>query len=231
MSRGADPDDRKAFASSRLEALRVAVSELSWLLGRGYAELAALTLVGDKHQLTGRQRHAVRRCACTDTQQRVRQGSRRLTVDAQHVGIDTFNVLIGVERALGGGALLRGRDGALRDVGGVHGTWRRAQQTDQAITLLDTRLAPAGRVTWLLDQPVSNSGRLAARLRDHAEAHALAWTVEVVVSPDRVLKGWEGLVATADGVILDAAPAWIDLVDGLVPEAWVVDLGSPPESG
>ena len=46
------------FAPERIDALRTAVSELSWLLGRGYQSKSALKLVGDRHNLRERQRLA-----------------------------------------------------------------------------------------------------------------------------------------------------------------------------
>ncbi|MGZ3397481.1 MAG: DUF434 domain-containing protein, partial [Isosphaeraceae bacterium] len=59
--RGPDPRDGEAFGPSAVPALRGAVSDLSWLLGRGYAIVSAVKLVGDRWSLTERQRLAVRR--------------------------------------------------------------------------------------------------------------------------------------------------------------------------
>ena len=59
--RGPDPRDREAFAPSCVPALCTAVADLSWLLGRDYAPVSALKLVGDRYSLTERQRQAVRR--------------------------------------------------------------------------------------------------------------------------------------------------------------------------
>ena len=64
--RGPDPRDAEAFGAAAWPALREAVHELSWLLGRGYAIVSALKLVGDRWSLTERQRMAVRRAACSD---------------------------------------------------------------------------------------------------------------------------------------------------------------------
>ncbi|HYP53983.1 MAG TPA: DUF434 domain-containing protein, partial [Pyrinomonadaceae bacterium] len=66
--RGAHPEDERLFAPSQVAALREAVGELSWLFGRGYAPRSAVKLVGDRHSLTGRQRLAVARAACSDEQ-------------------------------------------------------------------------------------------------------------------------------------------------------------------
>ncbi|MDB5297887.1 MAG: hypothetical protein JWO31_3870, partial [Phycisphaerales bacterium] len=66
--RGPHPDDGRLFHPDRWPALRTAAAELSWLLSRGYGEVAALKVVGDRHALSARQRSAVRRAACTDDQ-------------------------------------------------------------------------------------------------------------------------------------------------------------------
>ncbi len=51
-----------------------------------------------------------------------------------------------------------------------------------------------------------------------------------MASPDRVLAADRGIVATADGGILDRGPRWLNLarqvVERCVPEAWIVDLSS-----
>ncbi|HEY0082494.1 MAG TPA: DUF434 domain-containing protein, partial [Pyrinomonadaceae bacterium] len=64
--RSAHPADWQLFDASRVADLRSAVAELSWLLTRGYASKSALKLVGDRYELTERQRLAVSRAACPD---------------------------------------------------------------------------------------------------------------------------------------------------------------------
>src|SRR5262249_11806265 len=88
--------------------------------------------------------------------------------------VDGFNQLVTIERALAGGAILRGRDSALRDIASVHGTWRRSESTQQAIALV-ARSLPASGVAWVLDAPVSNSGRLAQLLREQGPGWAPRW--------------------------------------------------------
>jgi len=93
--RGPDPRDAEQFADDHWPRLRAAVADLSWLLGRGYAEVSARKLVGDRHALTERQRMAVMRCACSDEALAGRL-SRRLDPEAlrgRRLGIDGFNVL------------------------------------------------------------------------------------------------------------------------------------------
>lgn len=54
--RGPHPADRDLFAPPQHAALAQAVADLSWLLGRGYGEVAAIDLVGDRYGLRARQR-------------------------------------------------------------------------------------------------------------------------------------------------------------------------------
>src|ERR1051326_1793260 len=135
--RGAHPADDKLFAARHLPAMLQAVADLSWLLGQGYAPSASLTLVGDHFRLKERQRLAVARAACSDEQKASRQ-SRRLTLEkihGQELLIDGFNLTITIETALSGGVLLNCRDGCIRDMWSVHGTYRSVAETEKAICL------------------------------------------------------------------------------------------------
>lgn len=218
--RGPHPRDRELFGDAKHARLREAVEHLTWLLERGYSDDAALKLVGDRFGLTVRQRQAVRRCSCSDTAL-VRRRAHRVAPEAlagRPLFVDGFNVLIGVECALSGALLLVGRDGAYRDLASVHGTYRTVNETPEAVTLwisATEKLAPSG-VHVYLDAPVSNSGRLAELVR--AASPTESWSVELVSSPDRLLESVrDGVVASADGVILDECGHWIDLV------AWTVE--------
>jgi hypothetical protein len=231
--RGPDPRDRHAFDPSTWPALREAVADLSWLLGRGYAEPSALKLVGDRLSLTERQRAAVRRCACTGAAL-LRRRQHRRSLDMLRGGsihIDGFNVLTTIESALGGGVVLVGRDGCYRDLAGVHGTYRKVEETRPALLLLGKFLADRGlsRALWYLDSPVSNSGRLKGEILEAAREKRWRWEVELVFNPDPILIHSEQTVATADSAILDRCAAWVSLaravVEAAVPGAFVVDLG------
>ena len=229
--RGPHPADTDLFAPPWVPVLSNAVGELSWLLTRGYPPGATLKLVGDRYALTERQRWAVGRAACTDAQCARRSTTQQPATDlaGRPVSIDGFNLLITLETALSGGVVLRGRDGALRDLSSVHGTYRAVQETDRAIRLVVATLLPLrpGPVRWLLDQPVSNSGRLAARLRELGPALGLPWTVEVVFNPDHVLAETTDIIVTSDSAVLDRAGAWLNLAASALavePPRWLLDL-------
>ena len=234
--RGPHPKDAQLFSPAWLPALRCGVADLSWLLSRGYPVRASLALVGDREGLTVRQRLAVRRCACSEDQRierRERCASPETMPDAV-VWIDGFNVLTTIETALGGGVLVIARDGALRDMASMHGSYRTVEETHPAIQAVAEVLEERGatRCRWLLDAPVSNSGRLASILREFADEQGLHWAVEVVNDPDRVLAAAppDVLVASADSQIMDAAPMTWQLaretVERMRPTRWILDLAN-----
>jgi hypothetical protein len=231
--RGPDPRDREAFGPGAQPALRSAVSDLCWLLERGYAIVSALKLVGDRWSLTERQRLAVRRCACGPGARARRRATEVPEADlcGRPLLVDGFNVITTVEAALGGAVVLVGRDGCYRDLAGVHGTYRRVEETRPSLAIVAATLARLGpsHVRWLLDSPVSNSGRLRGLLLETASGAGCDWSVDLVFNPDGVLAAAPETVATADSAILDRCASWFSLARAVitehVPDAWVIDLG------
>lgn len=230
--RGAHPEDRKLFGADQLSKLRVAVDELSWLLTRDYAMKGALKLVGDKLSLTERQRVAISRAACSDQSKAHRENTSVAVAElkGQHVIIDGFNLLITVEAALSGGVLMLCRDGCTRDLSSVHGSYRSVNETERALELIGETLSELGiaRTRWILDKPISNSGRLAQRLRDLAGKRGWNWSVDVAFNPDAVMVAASGCVISSDGPLLDGVSHWTNLarhvVDKRVADPWLIDL-------
>lgn len=230
--RGAHPEDRQFFGPEREPTLQQAVAEYSWLRTRDYPVESTLKLVGDRHQLVQRQREAVRRAGCSDAQlARRADGCRSLTdLRDQRVAIDGFNALILLEAALSGGPILQCRDGCLRDLSGIHGSYQAVTETETAIELAGAFLAihAPRAVVWLLDRPVSNSGRLRQRIETIAARRGWPWTVEVHFNPDQELARFDGLVVTTDSAILDEGVAWVNLgralIEARVPNAWRVRM-------
>ncbi|HWS56287.1 MAG TPA: DUF5616 domain-containing protein, partial [Pyrinomonadaceae bacterium] len=176
----------------------------------------------------------VGRAACSD-ESLARRASRRAgagEVAGAELIVDGFNLVITVEAALGGGPLFRGRDAAVRDLSSVHGSYRSVDETEAAILLAGEALSALGPASarWLLDRPVSNSGRLAERVRGLAAARAWPWEVEVVFNPDREITTSPRLALTSDSNVLDGAARWFNfneyLIANYLPQAWVIDLSS-----
>lgn len=230
--RGAHPSDYSLFDESKLAVLRRATAELSWLLGRGYAIVAALKLVGDRYGLTSRQRLAVSRAACSD-QQRDNRNARSLSIEeieGERLIVDGFNLIITVEAAMSGGLLIKARDRCVRDLSSVHGSYRSVEETERAIQLVGEVLESIKpeSVRWLLDRPVSNSGRLAQRINDVARKRAWRWTVETVFNPDKLIQSSDSIAVTSDSAILDQVALWVNLNHHLITrylsDYWLIDL-------
>lgn len=230
--RGPHPEDVRWFEPSFWPAMREATADLCWLLSRGYPHDSALKLVGDGRGLVARQRVAVSRCSCSDAAAARRQ-CHQISPDAirgRSLRLDGYNVLTTIEAALAGGVVLAARDGAFRDMASMHGTYRKVAETRPALELLGRTMASLGVVgaSWLLDRPVSNSGRLKTMIELVARANGWSWQVELVPDPDPLLMQSTDIVATADSAILDRCEAWFNLaretVARHVPEANIVDM-------
>jgi len=230
--RGPAPEDRLFDDPRRVERLRRAVGDLSWLLRRGYSPKAAAELVGNRYQLSARERLALSHASWD----RSDRGGEVAVEDLKglRLCIDGFNLLITLETALGGGILIRGVDGRIRDLANVHGSYSLRAETEEAIALALKSMRNLGvkESLWYFDRPVSNSGRLAALVRSIAQKLGVEARAEAIDRVDATLKACDGIVVTADAAILDSGVAWFDLARWIIrtriPEARIVELGSKP---
>lgn len=231
--RGPHPADEKLFAAGAISNLQSAIVDFSLLLTRGYAKKGALKLVGDRFSLTERQRLAIMRSACSD-QQLASRNQRCIALEnlaGQSIAIDGYNVLITVEAAMSGGVIFKGRDGCFRDLASVHGTYRKVTETIPAVELIGQflREVGAGKALWLLDSPVSNSGRLKTLIGELARKNNWNWEIELLLSPDAELKKTDLIVASSDSVVLDGCKRWTNLAAEIItqklPSATIIDLG------
>ena len=176
---------------------------------------------------------AVSRSTCSDADVARRQ-ARIVSPQALagcRIEIDGYNVLTTIEAALSGGVLLLARDGVLRDMASMHGSYRKVEETQPALELIGQTLAGFGvsEALWLLDRPVSNSGRLKTIIEDLAGEPGWTWRVELAHDPDAELAQSDEIVATADSGILDLCGTWFNLAREIVErhlvDAWVLRLG------
>ena len=230
--RNAHPDDRILFGGQQLLRVQKAVYELCWLFNHGYSRHSAVTLVGDHHQLGQRQRIAIGRAACSDDRKNARSSKCLELPDItnHHLIIDGFNLIITLEAAMASAVLLRCRDGCIRDLASVHGTYRQVRETGSVIEMIGDTLAvfePAG-VQWLFDKPVSNSGRLAQLVRTTAKTHGWNWQADLHDNPDRAISDSDKIAITSDSAILDAVEHWLNLTAYLLEhnfhDAWLIDF-------
>jgi hypothetical protein len=230
--RGPHPRDSQLFGLDQMVKLRLATADLSWLLSRGYSLVSSLKLVGDRHGLRERQRLAISRAACSDESLNRRKQTCRAVeqIRNSHLLIDGFNLIISLEAGLSGGPLLLCRDDCLRDLASVHGSYRSVLETERAVWLTGTTLEKLGpaSVTWVLDRPVSNSGRLAKKISQLAASHNWPWQVETLYNPDARLIASPEIAVTSDSQILDRVECWTNLksylIGNLASAAWVLNL-------
>jgi len=220
--RGPHPQDTKLFAPAAISALAAALADFSLLLTKGYAEKSALKLVGDKFSLTQRQRLAVMRSACSD-QQLASRNKRCIPIEnlaGRPIVIDGYNALITIEAAMSGAVVFKGRDGCFKDLASIHGTYRKVTETIPAVQLIGRFLKEiaVNNVKWLLDSPVSNSGRLKALIGELARKNRWNWEIKLLPSPDTELIKSELTVATSDSVVLDACKSWVNLARAIIEE-------------
>jgi len=231
VRRGYSPHDQCDFTGPALDKLKTAAQELRYLLDRGYALSGAATFVGNHHQLSERQRLALVRSICSREDEAAREAKRREpeAMAGQTAHIDGFNAVITLEVALSGSPVLACCDGTVRDLAGLRGSYRLIDKTETALRMIVRELkslAVAEAVFWL-DRPVSNSGRLKARILEiAAEEEGLAAQAELVDSADAVLWGKENVISS-DSVILDRCPGWFNLngrIIPLIPDVWIIDI-------
>ncbi len=220
IHRGPHPADVKLFASNKINDLRSALADYSLLLTKDYSDKSALKLVGDKFSLIQRQRLAIMRSACSD-QQLASRSQRRIELKnlvGHPIVIDGYNLLITVEAAMSGGVIFKGRDGCFRDLASVHGTYRKVAETIPAIELIGDFLEEFGinKVFWLLDRPVSNSGRLKTLIAEMAGNKNWDWDIQLLLSPDAELIKTDLIVVSSDSLVLDGCRKWTNLATEII---------------
>lgn len=213
-NRGKHPNDDKLFNKKWQTVLKEAVVDLSYLLTKDYGEKSALQLVGNRYRLNSRQQKALMRLAGNRSLIE-KYNSKVLShneLAGKDIEIDGFNLLILLESALSGAYLFKCLDGNYRDISSVHGSYKRVVQTENSIELIGNILKDlqVKDVLWLLDAPVSNSGRLKQMLLSIAEQNQFTWRVELVSNPDIVLAVSENVIISSDAWIFEKCKQWFN---------------------
>ena len=215
--RGFVPEDVKNFSPEALEIMRTASRHICYLINEGYDLKQSTTFVGNHCLLSERQRLAIMRSVATQVQIENRQKKQvPITVLSDgEVWIDGFNTIITLEVLLSDSILFSCMDGTIRDLAALRGTYRLIPETEKAIRMMFDILqeAEVSRVNILLDQPVSNSGRLKTCMAEIGEEYPFALDIQILREVDRDLYDKE-LVITSDSIILDHCISWVNLTRG-----------------
>ena len=127
--------------------------------------------------------------------------------------IDGFNIVITLEVLLSDSLLFTCMDGTIRDLAALRGTYKLIPETAEAVRRSLDRLQEASvrKVNFLLDEPVSNSGRRKSFIAETAESkHCFDLDIRILRDVDRTLYGKERVI-TSDSIILDHCKSWTNL--------------------
>ncbi|WP_462317596.1 DUF434 domain-containing protein [Marinilabilia sp.] len=231
--RGPGPKDAGLFAQDQIQLLSRAAYDYCWLLDNEYTPKAALKLVGDHFKLKERQRKALDRCCQPQSLINVIQ-NREIpepeSLKDQPIVIDGFNLLIILEAGLGGAPVFKGRDGLIRDISGLHGSYRKISETPEAISLVASfvKKFSTGSVLWVFDKPVSNSGRLAHLVQQIGKETQVNWETELCDQADSRIANSEHIVVSSDSQILARCTRWFNLcgylMENYIRSKWFIDI-------
>lgn len=222
-NRGKNTGDDTLFGSEKqIDKLKLAVQDMNYLLSRDYAEKASSELIGNHYRLKTRQIQALRGASASENQIQIRR-LRQLEISDlkdKTIYLDGFNVLILLESLLSEAYIFRGLDGCYRDLSGVHGTYKRVNQTQRSIELVSVFFQKTGlqKLIWIFDKPVSNSGRIKQIILEFAQENNLNWEVNLQFNPDKFLAENVEIIASSDAWILDHCKKWFNLIDFLIHE-------------
>ncbi len=215
--RGFVATDERDFSGDSLVLLRRASEDMYYLLNRGYPVESSARFVGDHYRLSERQRLALAR-TISPRERIISRKSREVEdIQGETIYIDGFNVIIGLEIAFSGSMLFRCMDGAIRDLAGLHGSYKLIPQTDLAIKAMLKTLDSLGigKAVIYLDKPISNSGRLKQKIFELAEDIGFELEVMTENAVDAILKT-KPLVASGDAIILDECGQWFGLAERVI---------------
>jgi len=197
------------------ETLQTAAEDFLYLLDRNYPRSACLQLVGNRYDLDALHRQVLHRGVFAREEARKR---RDRLVAVERLGdlqllLDGHNVLITVESGLGCRLLITANDGVIRDVAGVSHRYRISTLTHKAIDTIFQILQkyPPKEILFFLDEPIRQSGELAAALRFALRSWNLSGDAQALKVPEIRLIGGEGVVASSDSAVLNAVQRGFDL--------------------
>ena len=201
--------------------------DIRYLLARGYSISAAIRFVSDHYRLTESERHILVRVVRPPEVATARREKRLACADinGRDVLIDGYNVLITVESMLKDEKLWLGDDGFIRDTRGVFRNYNNTDATYKAVDEMLSFLSECKvtSVNILLDTQMSKSGQLARHIQNMLPKYSLDGSACTSRHVDFDLKnaGAGVVVATADGVVIDAVGEVIDIAACLMERAGI----------
>ncbi|MCR5847678.1 MAG: DUF434 domain-containing protein [Lachnospiraceae bacterium] len=225
--RGYVPEDDRNFSQEALTKMRKASKHAIYLINEGYDLKQATTFVGNHFVLSERQRLAIARSISTDEQLNTRKNKEKESVEGCEVWIDGFNTIITMEVMLSDSILFSCMDGTIRDLAALRGTYKIIPETREAAKMLFDFLSEMkiSGIHILLDEPVSNSGRLKTLLAEIGEKYDFNLDIQIIKDVDRELYKKENVI-TSDAIILDNCKSWFNVMKRIIkiPEIDVIQV-------
>lgn len=197
-----------------------AAQDFRFLLGTGYPRQASLTLVGNRYNLPGAARQLLQRGVFDPA---VAAGRRLKLLQVpdlagRPLALDGHNVVITMECALRGVAVMAADDGFIRDIGQVSQRFRPSLLTEQVVQRLSRYLAghKVGSVTFWYDAPMSRSGELAAATRRIMQACELPGEAQAVPVPEKRLLEGTGVIGSSDTYLIDRSWQVVDVAGEII---------------
>lgn len=211
--RGYVPEDDRNFSGDAIKDMRSASRHICFLINEGYDLKQASTFVGNHFMFSERQRLALMRSVATKEQLKVRKEKEKSSVSGEEVWIDGFNTIITLEVMISDSILFLCQDGTIRDLAALRGTYRIIPETEKALKILLGTLEEYGvkNIHILLDEPVSNSGRLKSLIAEIAENYKVNLDIQILKQVDKELWKKENVI-TSDSIILDHCKSWFNLM-------------------
>ena len=228
IRRGYVDKDEELFGGSQRAKILSVANDARWLMNRGYSAESAITFTSNHYLLTSRQRMAIFRSILHDEDKTTRL-KKEILKPGTEVLIDGLNIIITLETALSHSLVLRGDDGVLRDVAGLHGTYRIIDKTVKAIELILQTLSnlDVRNATFILDKPVSNSGSLKQLILEISRNFNLEVVAELDMNPDQIFVDKENVISS-DGPVILKSSSWFNLnsmiVRDMIPDTWVFNF-------
>lgn len=191
------------------ENLAQAIRDYRYLLNRNYPQKSTTKLVGDKYQLNREERSILYRGISGESPAELRRSKRSNQLTGYRVLIDTYNILFTLSNYLNGRPVFISDDGYLRDAGELRGRISKKKQLGEILNIIFRFLNGNKEHEYLLlvDQPVSNSGKLASEINEFLSRNSIMGNASTCDSPDYIIisqASYDDIACTSDSVIIDS---------------------------
>ncbi len=200
--------------------LKEAANDLRYLLNRRYNRKSAIELVGNRWNLNHDERHILYRTVFSydELKARTMNEVKIEEIKGKIVSIDTYNILITIESCLKGLLILAADDGYIRDISQVYNKFKPSIHTISIIQTIIKHIKPyqPKSVLFYLDQSISKSGELAAKIRNELERFKLEGNADTVPSSDQAVIANGEIVISNDRIVLENSVSHLNLISLII---------------